>query len=78
MRKRLTNLRGRPKIGSGKLAGSVIVARTDPGWCQSTFFGATLHPEGVLVKTRNWEPVRVVCLNPEYDNASSKSKAKRA
>jgi len=29
-------------------------------------------------KTRNWDPIRVVCLNPEYDNASSKSKAKNA
>jgi putative transposase len=34
-----------------------------------------LHPERWSGKTRNWEPIRVVCLNPEYDNASSKSKA---
>ena len=33
------------------------------------------HPERWSGKTRNWEPIRVVCLNPEYDNASSKSKA---
>ncbi len=36
------------------------------------------HPERWSGKTRNWDPVRVVCLNPEYDNASSKSKAKHA
>lgn len=36
------------------------------------------HPERWSGKTRNWEPVRVVCLNPEYDNGSSKSKAKNA
>jgi len=27
---------------------------------------------------RDWEPIRVVCLNAEYDNGSSKSKAKHA
>jgi putative transposase len=37
-----------------------------------------LHPERWTGKTRNWDPIRVVCLNPEYDNASSKSKAKHA
>ena len=36
------------------------------------------HPERWSGKTRNWEPVRVVCLNPEYDNGSSKFKAKHA
>ena len=36
------------------------------------------HPERWSAKTRNWEPIRVVCLNPEYDNGSSKSKAKHA
>ncbi len=37
-----------------------------------------LHPERWSGEIRNWDPIRVVCLNPEYDNASSKSKAKRA
>ncbi len=36
-------------LHTGKLAGSVIVAPAAPGWLQSAFFGATLHPEGVLV-----------------------------
>ncbi|MBA3545734.1 MAG: hypothetical protein H0T76_04555 [Nannocystis sp.] len=36
-------------LHTGKLAGSVIVALTAPGWLQSALFGATLHPEGVLV-----------------------------
>ncbi len=36
-------------LHTGKLAGSVIVALAAPGWPQSAFFGATLHPEGVLV-----------------------------
>ena len=36
------------------------------------------HPERWSGNTRNWHPVRVVCLNPEYDNGSSKSKAKHA
>jgi hypothetical protein len=38
----------------------------------------SLHPERWTSKTRNWNPIRVVCLNPEYDNASSKFKAKHA
>ncbi len=37
-------------LHTGKLAGAVIVAPAAPGgWLQSAFFGATLHPEGVLV-----------------------------
>jgi putative transposase len=36
------------------------------------------HPERWSGETRNWDPIRVVCLNPEYDNGSSKSKAKHA
>ena len=37
-------------LHTGKLASSVIVAPAAPGgWLQSAFFGATLHPEGVLV-----------------------------
>ncbi len=36
-------------LHTGKLAGSVIVVPTAPGWLQSALFGATLHPEGVLV-----------------------------
>lgn len=36
------------------------------------------HPERWSGNTRNWHPVRVVCLNPEYDNGCSKSKAKHA
>ena len=36
-------------LHTGKLAGSVIVTPTDPGWRQSALFGATLHSEGVLV-----------------------------
>lgn len=36
------------------------------------------HPERWSGKTRNWDPIRVVCLNPEYDNGASKSKAKHA
>ena len=36
-------------LHTGKLAGSVIVASSAPGWLQSAFFGATLYPEGVLV-----------------------------
>lgn len=36
-------------LHTGKLAGPVIVAPRAPGWLQSAFFGATIHPEGVLV-----------------------------
>jgi len=36
-------------LHTGKLAGPVVVAPTAPGWLQSALFGATLHPEGVLV-----------------------------
>ena len=36
-------------LHTGKLAGSAIVAVTNPGWGQSALFGAGLHPEGVLV-----------------------------
>ena len=36
-------------LHTGKLAGPVIAAPSAPGWLQSAFFGATLHPAGVLV-----------------------------
>ncbi len=37
-------------LHTGKLAGPVVVAPAAPGgWLQSALFGATLHPEGVLV-----------------------------
>lgn len=36
-------------IHTGKLAGPVIIAPPANGWPQSAFFGAALHPEGVLV-----------------------------
>lgn len=36
-------------VHTGKLAGSVIVAPVVGGWRQSAFFGATRHPEGLLV-----------------------------
>jgi len=36
-------------LHTGKLTGPAIVAPTAPGWIQSAFFGATPHPEGVLV-----------------------------
>jgi hypothetical protein len=36
-------------VHTGKLAGPVIVAPAANGWPQSAFFGAALHPEGVVV-----------------------------
>jgi hypothetical protein len=36
-------------VHTGKLAGPVSVAPADNGWPQSAFFGAALHPEGVVV-----------------------------
>lgn len=32
------------------------------------------HPERWTGNTRNWKPIRVVCLNPERNSADSKAK----